>query len=264
VAWPFLRWFHNGGRRTFVPTAAVAQELRAQQFEGVRVWGRGVDTARFSPAHRRAAWRAALGATDNTLVATYVGRLAPEKGLDVALAAVAPLLAAHPDRLRVAIVGDGPAEAALRANAPTGVTFLGRQEGQALAECYASSDVFLFPSTTETFGNVVLEAMASGLAVIAHDRGPTFEFAHHGNACPVDVRQPRAIRQALEELLDDRTRRRTLGEAGRAEAEARSWDRVWDTLFADYDDALVPTHPSHAADDSHGAPLAPLSPERAA
>ena len=238
VSWPFLRWFHNGGRRTFVPTHAVANELRAQSFTGVRVWGRGVDTTRFSPAHRSESWRESIGATPDTIVATYVGRLAPEKGLDVALQAVAPLLAEHGARLRVVLVGDGPAEAALRASAPPEVIFLGRREGAALAECYASSDVFLFPSTTETFGNVVLEAMASGLAVIADNRGPTYEFANHDTACPVDVRQPRAITEALGRLLVRPELRHALGAAGRREALARNWNRVWDTLFDDYADAL--------------------------
>jgi glycosyltransferase involved in cell wall biosynthesis len=135
-------------------------------------------------------------------------------------------------------VGDGPVEAALRASAPPEVIFLGRREGAALAECYASSDVFLFASTTETFGNVVLEAMASGLAVIADNRGPTYEFANHDTAWPVDVRQPRAIASALGRLLERPELRLTLGAAGRREALARSWDRVWDALFDDYADAL--------------------------
>jgi phosphatidylinositol alpha 1,6-mannosyltransferase len=256
LSWPFLRWFHNGGRRTFVPTHAVAGELRAHQFRGLRVWGRGVDTTRFSPAHRSDAWRATVGASDRTLVVTYVGRLAPEKGLGVALTAVAPLLAAHPERLRVVLVGDGPAEASLRASAPDGVIFLGRREGRALAECYASSDVFLFPSTTETFGNVVLEALASGLAVVAHDRGPTFEFANARTACPVDVRRADAIAAALVGLLADPARRQALGKAGRQEALARSWDRVWDTLFADYAEALAQPGPASASPPAASPPAA--------
>lgn len=238
ISWPFLRWFHNGGTRTFAPTRIVADELASHGFAGTRVWGRGIDTARFAPAHRSQALRATLGADDDSCVVLYVGRLAPEKGIDVAMAAMAPLLAAHPDRLRFVLVGDGPAEERLRASAPAGTVFAGRQEGRALAEYYASADVFLFPSTTETFGNVVLEAMASGLCVVSHNSGPTTEFAHRGTACPVDVRQPDALRRAITSVFLDVPVRRAIADAGRREAQQRGWAVIWDALFAEYEVVL--------------------------
>jgi phosphatidylinositol alpha 1,6-mannosyltransferase len=238
ISWPSLRWFHNGGLQTYAPTSVVARELTARGFHDVRVWGRGIDTERFSPAHRSDALRTALGCDESTCLVAYVGRLAPEKGIDIAMAAMAPLLAAEPSRVRFLVVGDGPAETRLRAEAPPGVIFLGRREGAALAEAYASADVFLFPSTTETFGNVVLEAMASGLAVISHNDGPTTEFAHAGTALPVNVQSPEAITAAVRTLLDDPTQRARLAEAGRAEALRRGWSSVWDRLFADYQSAL--------------------------
>jgi glycosyltransferase involved in cell wall biosynthesis len=240
ISWPFLRWFHNGGARTFAPTRIVADELAGHGFHGTRVWGRGIDTARFSPAHRSPALRSRLGCDDATTLVLYVGRLAPEKGIDVAMTALQPLLAAHRDRLRFVLVGDGPAEERLRASAPEGTVFAGRQEGQALAEHYASADVFLFPSTTETFGNVVLEAMASGLCVVSHHGGPTTEFAHAGTAYPVDVRDAAAMARAVGALLEAPQQRRTIGDAGRAEALRRGWGRVWDQLFAEYE-AVVDT-----------------------
>jgi glycosyltransferase involved in cell wall biosynthesis len=239
ISWPSLRWFHNGGRQTYAPTSIVARELTARGFHGVRVWGRGIDTARFSPAHRSEALRASIGCAPDCCLVSYVGRLAPEKGIDVAMEAMAPLLAADPERLRFLVVGDGPAEQRLRADAPPGVVFLGRREGAALAEAYASADVFLFPSTTETFGNVVLEAMASGLAVISHHEGPTTEFAHSGTALPVNVQSADAIRSAVRTLLHDPWRRRQLGEAARTEALHRGWSSVWNTLFDDYRSALT-------------------------
>jgi glycosyltransferase involved in cell wall biosynthesis len=239
ISWPTLRWFHNGGTHTFAPTSIVARELTARGFRGVRVWGRGIDTARFSPTHRSEALRASIGCGPDTCLVAYVGRLAPEKGIDTAMTAMSPLLAAEPDRLRFVVVGDGPAEQRLRAEAPEGVVFLGRREGTALAEAYASADLFLFPSTTETFGNVVLEAMASGLAVISHADGPTTEFAHADTALPVDVQSPTAIRAAVRQLLDDPTRRQRIARAGREEALRRGWPTVWDTLFTDYASALA-------------------------
>lgn len=234
VAWPFLRWFHNGGRATFAPTQHVADQLSAQGFRGAAVWSRGIDTVRFHPARRSLERRRALGVPDDALLCCYVGRLAPEKGIDVAIEAMRPLLAAYPNRLRFLLVGDGPAEARLRASAPAGVLFAGRQEGVALAECYASSDVFVFPSVTETFGNVVLEAMASGLCVVSHHTGPTYEFAHNGTAYPVDVTSPDALRAAVHTLMHDAPRRAALAAAGLREAQRRDWPSVWDTLFADY------------------------------
>lgn len=247
VAWPFLRWFHNGGRATFAPTQHVADQLSAQGFRGAAVWSRGIDTTRFHPGRRSLERRRALGVPDDALLCCYVGRLAPEKGIDVAIEALRPLLAAHPDRLRFLLVGDGPAEARLRASAPAGVLFAGRQEGAALAECYASSDVFVFPSVTETFGNVVLEAMASGLCVVSHHEGPTHEFAHRSTAYPVDVTSAKALRHAVLALMQDPTRRATLAAAAQQEAQRRDWPSVWDRLFADYTRVLQELHTSRQA-----------------
>lgn len=238
ISWPFLRWFHNGGARTLVPTSIVARELAGQGFGGLRVWGRGIDAVRFSPAHRSSALRARIGCSDDCLLVGYVGRLAPEKGIDVAMAAMAPLLKAHPDRLRFVLVGDGPSEERLRVAAPPGVTFLGRQEGDALSAWYASMDVFVLPSTTETFGNVVLEAMASGVAVVSHAEGATTEFAHEGTSLPVNVTSASAISEAILRLLQDSDTRRRLALAGREEALRRGWPQVWDQLFTDYADVL--------------------------
>jgi glycosyltransferase involved in cell wall biosynthesis len=241
ISWPFLRWFHNGGSHTFCPTGVVARELEGHGFGGVRVWGRGIDTRRFAPHHRSMALRERLGCGPRSCLVGYVGRLAPEKGIEVAMDAMAPLLAEYPDRLRFVLVGDGPAEDRLRARAPEGVVFAGRQEGQALAEYYASMDLFLFPSTTETFGNVLLEAMASGVPVISHDRGPTTEFANATTAMPVDVRTPSALVHAVRTLLHDARRRHEVAAAGYAEAHRRGWARIWDDLFAEYAAALPAT-----------------------
>lgn len=238
VSWPFLRWFHNGGTRTFAPTRIVADELTAHGFQGARVWGRGIDTARFSPTHRSSALRTHLGCSEDSCIVLYVGRLAPEKGIDAAMTAMRPLLTSNPDRLRFVLVGDGPAEARLRESAPAGTIFAGRREGQALSEYYASADVFLFPSTTETFGNVVLEAMASGLCVVSHNEGPTTEFAHAGTACPVDVRDAEAMTRVLREVIDAPSHRRAIADGGRTEARQRGWSVIWDQLFADYDAVL--------------------------
>jgi phosphatidylinositol alpha 1,6-mannosyltransferase len=237
MAWPYLRWFHNSGRRTFVPTPTVAAELAARGFSGLRIWSRGVDTERFTPRARSRGMRARMGAHDGTFVVAYVGRLAPEKGIDTAIAAMRVVQARHGARVRFALAGDGPAEARCRAAAPEGTWFAGSLAGDELSAFYASADAFIFPSATETFGNVVLEAMASGLAVVAPDRGATTEFAHGGTALTFPAGDPLALAGRVEWLLRDTRLWHSLCGAGLAEAKRRSWDGVWDRLVDDYREA---------------------------
>lgn len=238
IAWPYLRWFHNGGRQTFVPSRAVARELESRGFDGVRLWSRGVDLERFAVHHRSRAMRERMGARDDTFVVAYVGRLAPEKGVWHALEAMRLVLGRHGTKVRFVLAGDGPDEARCRAAAPAGTWFAGPLHGADLSAFYASADAFLFPSRTETFGNVVLEAMASGLPVIAPDRGATLELAHEGTALTFPWGDPHALAGRVEWLMRDQLLRRQLRNAGLAVAGARSWDAVWDRLVADYREAV--------------------------
>jgi glycosyltransferase involved in cell wall biosynthesis len=232
--WSYLRWFHAAAQQTFCPTRAVADELSAQGFRNATVWSRGVDGTRFSPSFRSPRWRARVNAEEDTLVVTYVGRLAAEKGLDVALAAVRMAGERRPSRIRLLLVGDGPGEDALRAMAPEGTHFAGRLEGQALSEAYASCDVFIFPSTTDTFGNVMLEAMASGLPVLGADVGPTREVLARGGGWVFPASRPEAFAEQLVTLIDDRDQLCAAREAAHAAAAHYRWDAVWDRLFDDY------------------------------
>jgi len=241
--WAFIRWFHNGGARTYVPTRAVLEELRGLGFARLAIWGRGVETRRFSPAFRTAAWRSRLSADDNTVVVAYVGRLAAEKGLDTALAAMHRLAgrapgSAPPDRTRIvfALAGDGPyADRCRRVAPPSPAThFVGRLEGRALSEFYASADIFVFPSATDTFGNVLLEAMASGVPVIGADVGPTREILAHGGGIVVPKGDAGALAQAIEALAADPAQRAALAERGATYAASCTWDRIFDDLVGDY------------------------------
>lgn len=169
----YLRWFHNRTALTFIPTEQQSVELASQDFARLVVLGRGVDTQLFSPDRRdpalRAEWlsKSPTSDTNTPPIALHVGRLAPEKNLDLLIASFKAMRAEHPTLVAV-IVGDGPERARLKKALPW-VEFVGMQRGEALARHYASADVFVFPSTSETFGNVVLEAMASGLAVVSFD-----------------------------------------------------------------------------------------------
>lgn len=232
--WHFLRWFHNGGLRTYCPTRAIVDEVNAQGFVRTAVWSRGVDGGRFAPHHRSEALRERLGATEDTLVLSYVGRLAAEKGLDVALDALALVERARPGRVRVLVVGDGPYEAEVRRRAPAGTLLTGALHGQALSQAYASGDVFLFPSTTDTFGNVMLEAMASGLPVIGADVGPTREQLHSGGGWLVPPGRADAFAETIVGLVDDRDRVRAAAARAVGFAATKTWDAVWEALLDDY------------------------------
>lgn len=165
----YLRSFHNGTDRTLVPTPATRLALSRKGYERLDVLGRGVDCDQFSPARRSETLRAAWGATGNAPVLLYVGRLASEKNVPLAFRAFQAVRARVPGA-RMVVVGDGPLRDRLQRQTPEAV-FVGPQSGGALAQHYASSDIFLFPSATETFGNVTLEALASGLLVVAFRSG---------------------------------------------------------------------------------------------
>jgi glycosyltransferase involved in cell wall biosynthesis len=163
----YLRRFHNKALTTLVPTDSIRLELEQIGIENLRVVSRGVDTALFSPLKRSLELRRSWGAERDDPVALFVSRLAPEKNLPLVVRAFEAMRAANP-RTRLVWVGDGPERPALQARYPDHV-FAGMRIGVDLAEHYASADVFLFPSTTETYGNVTIEAMASALAIVAYD-----------------------------------------------------------------------------------------------
>ena len=167
----YLRRFHNASTGTIVATDCLRAELAAAGFVNLGVIGRGVDSRRFDPARRSKALRVAWGAAERDLVALYVGRLAAEKNVGLAIEAYEAMHRVN-THVRFVLVGDGPLGPALRRNHPD-LVFAGFRTGDDLAAHYASADVFLFPSETETFGNVTLEAMASGLGVIAYDYAAT-------------------------------------------------------------------------------------------
>lgn len=176
-----LRWmrrFHNGADATLVPTRELQQFLQENGFNDVVLLPRAVDTKLFDPARRDHALRAQWGVGEDGLVAIYVGRIAPEKNLDLAVRAFRELQRSRPDA-RFVWVGDGPARAKLQQENPDFV-FCGIQRDEAVARHFASGDLFVFSSHSETFGNVTLEAMASGVPTIAFDYGAAREHLRDG------------------------------------------------------------------------------------
>ena len=174
----YLCGFHNRSTGTLVASADLRDRLQAQGFRNVNVLGRGVDSDLFAPQHRSHELRRNWGVSDDDLVIVYVGRLAPEKNLGLAVDAYRAMKRISPS-LKFVIVGDGPLRAALQKEHPD-LIFMGTHTGERLARYYASADVFLFPSETETFGNVTLEAMASGLVVTAYNYAAAKLHITHG------------------------------------------------------------------------------------
>ncbi|MEW6119349.1 MAG: glycosyltransferase family 1 protein [Pseudomonadota bacterium] len=225
----YLRKFHNKAAVTLVPTEGIRRELLSYGYENIEIIGRGVDTKLFHPGRRDAALRAQWGVGEDEPVALYVGRLAAEKNLALVFAAYDAMREANP-AVRLVLVGDGPERATWQAKRPDAL-FCGTKIGEELAAHYASGDVFLFPSLTETWGNVTIEAMASGLAVIAYDCAAAEEVIRHGENGLKAVPENEAAFVALAaELAADRVRQRKLGRAASARAAQLSWDAIVDSF----------------------------------
>ncbi|MFT0866867.1 glycosyltransferase family 4 protein [Pseudomonas sp. CAM1A] len=178
----YLRWFHRRTAITLVPSISQRLELERRGFERLGLMARGVDASLFTPARRSQGLREQWGLGVDDIAVLHVGRLAAEKNLALLHPCMEALHRAYPHRrLRLVIVGDGPLRGQLEQQLPDAV-FCGAQRGEVLAEHYASGDLFLFPSLTETFGNVVLEALASGLAVVAYDEAAAAQHIRHGHS----------------------------------------------------------------------------------
>ncbi|MCU0967217.1 MAG: glycosyltransferase family 1 protein [Rubrivivax sp.] len=221
----YLRRFHNATRFTMVPTEALRAELAASGFERLLVVARGVDTRRFGPQHRSEALRASWGLRAGDRAALYVGRLAPEKNLDLLLRAFDALRAGGA-RWRLVLVGDGPLRRELQQHCPEALC-AGLRRGEDLAAHYASGDLFVFPSLTETYGNVVPEAMASGLPVLAFDHAAASELVVDGrNGRKVPAGDAGAFVRAARELGAEAELPARLGPQARLSALDLDWERI--------------------------------------
>ncbi|HET6554730.1 MAG TPA: glycosyltransferase family 1 protein [Dyella sp.] len=221
----YLRRFHRRAGATLVPTETLAAELAALGVDTARLLRRAVDTQLFHPRHRSAELRETWGVDGNTPVVLYVGRIAPEKNLELAVRAFRAIQQQVP-KARYVWVGDGPARAALEAANPDFI-FVGMQRGEALARHYASADLFPFPSLSETFGNVILEALASGLPVIAYEEGAAREHLRTGhNGYRIDAGDENAFLASATTLAGNASLIRHMGRAAHASMASLSPDVV--------------------------------------
>jgi glycosyltransferase involved in cell wall biosynthesis len=236
--WSYLRRFYQQCEQVYVPSAAVADILRDHDItEGLRLWERGVDTDRFTPERRSRSWRRSHGIDEDEVVVTFVSRLVWEKGLDV-YADVIERLERQNIPHRSMVVGDGPAREELEDRLPN-TTFTGFLEGEDLARAYASSDVFLFPSDTETFGNVTLEAMASGLPTVCARAVGSRDLVNDGvtgRLCPPgDVS---AFTEATRQLVENASRRNRMSTAAFERAQGFRWETILEKMNGCYDEVL--------------------------
>jgi glycosyltransferase involved in cell wall biosynthesis len=232
VIWRYLRWFHNQTRETYVPSATTIRALHSLGFKRTVLWKRGVDSALFRPDRAgRLDVRLALGWSPEDVVITYVSRIAPEKNVEYLAEALAIVSARRPE-VRILFVGDGPTRPILEKRLGPAARFAGYRKGEHLADHYAASDIFAFSSLSETFGNVVLEAMASGLPVVALRAGGVGEIVQSGTTgILVKPSEPaEQFASALLSLVDDRTKRRAMGEAARGYALSQTWNAIMESL----------------------------------
>lgn len=242
LSWIVARRFYGRCDEVYVPTPTLEAELRDHGIEStLRLWPRGIELDRFDPARRSSEWRAQSGFAPTDLVVTFVGRLVKEKGVDV-FAGTVQRLQAEGHSIRALLVGEGPEGDRLRGLLPRAV-FTGHLGGADLATAYASSDIFLFPSETETFGNVTLEAMASGLAVVCADAAGSRSLVTDEETGLLCVpRDTSAFESAVRRLVADRDLRSRLGAAAREAARHYDWTAVLATMERYYRDVIGRPH----------------------
>jgi len=235
----YLRWFYNKCLMVYPPSDSMAQIIREEGFsDSVRVWSRGVDADLFSPARRSLEWRRSLGVGDEDVLVTFVGRLVKEKNTDLVVR-IYKALRQRGIRFRAMFVGNGPEEEAIRTALPDAV-FTGFLVGEDLSRAYASSDIFLFPSESETFGNVTLEAMASGLPAVCADASGSRSLVLDGETgYLISASDEAGFIDRLSGLIESAPLRARMGKAARRRAQEFSWDDILSGLLQSYADVVA-------------------------
>ncbi len=231
----WLRYIHNGCHLTLVPSNFTLRQLQSWGYHRLRRWGRGVNGQRFNPRHRSRIWREKLlnGRDPASLLCIYVGRLAVEKRVDLLLEV------ARTPGVALTIIGDGAMRAELETLfAGTDTHFMGYLYGDELSQAFASADVFTFTGAAETFGQVVQEAMASGLPCVVINQGGVADLVEHGETGFLCADDPESFATAARLLRDDPTLRRHMAASARRAAERQPWSAIMAQLERYYIEAL--------------------------
>jgi len=224
--WRYLTWFYNTCNVTLAPNESTRQKLQEQQIRNVAIWSRGIDKELFDPVRRSDKLRAAWNATNRTVI-VYAGRFVPYKDTQVVMGVYERFMQIdYADKVRFVLIGSGPDEEEMRRRMPDAV-FTGYLTGVELPEAYTSGDIFLFPSTTETFGNVALEAIASGLPAVVSDVGGCKDIVERscGGFVATAGNVDDFYQQCLA-LLTDSVHYKQMQASGLAYADTQSWAAV--------------------------------------
>jgi phosphatidylinositol alpha 1,6-mannosyltransferase len=237
--WTYLRWFYKHAHKVLCPTRVYEARLHARGVMHTGIWTRGVNAEEFNPRFRSDAWRAKFGVGPQDTLVTFVGRIAPEKNLELLLEAWQRLAPVR-GNAQLTLIGDGLLVDGIRKRNIPGLHLLGHLHGIELATSYASADVFAFPSSTETFGNVMLEAMASGTAPVCVNVGGPTEYAiDERNALIAGANDLESFTAKLGRLITDAGLRRHISEGARQTALGRRWDAIYDQLLDDYAETIA-------------------------
>lgn len=236
----YIRGFYDKCTHIYVPSESMIEELSNQiDTSKAKLWARGVELDTFNPVHRDELWRESKGFKSEDIVITFVSRLVLEKDVDIYAETIKLLQQSFPDKIRALVVGKGPAETEMRNLIPNAV-FTGTLRGAELATAYASSDIFLFPSITETFGNVTLEALASGVPSFVADAPGGKSLIKSGvNGCIGVPKNPEDFAKKISPLILSSDKRRQFSIAARASAEHYSWDEINGQLLSYYQEIFA-------------------------
>jgi glycosyltransferase involved in cell wall biosynthesis len=234
----FMKWFYKRFIHTYVPSQSMIDELNEFGLEGEkRIWARGINLDLFNPSKRDMDWRRSVGFSDDDIVVTFVSRLVWEKELNTYIESVKRIQKKNKN-IRALIVGDGPAQKEVEEKLPQ-AHFTGFVTGEELARAYASSDVFMFPSHTETFGNVTLEAMASGLPCLVADAIGSKSLVDDGkNGKWAEKKSVKDFTKKLEWMVQDENRLKEMGIKSREMALEYDWDKINAGLVDNYKEAI--------------------------
>lgn len=238
LLWKYLKWFYSRCEQLFVPTPSMADDLKERGVQTeLKIWARGIEAGLFHPGQRDEQWRARHGFSEDDVVVTFVSRLVWEKNLELYADVINQIRKKYP-QVKAMVVGDGPAGEGLREMLPDAV-YTGFLKGEELAKAYASAEVFFFPSDTETFGNVTLEAMASGLpCVVADAVGSKSLVEHNVNGFLAPVDQKTLFYTYIEKLVLDTSLREQMAQASLEKSKSYSWENINAGLTGYYEQVL--------------------------
>ena len=239
----YLRWFHNQTEATFARSNACLERLQALGYKNTKIWTRGVDTSLFNPIQKDLNFKSKIGLSETDILLLYVGRLAPEKNIGSLLETfkkARSTLNKQGKNLFLALVGTGPLVGQSDLEKINGIILPGELRGNHLAQWYASADIFVFPSTSETFGNVILEAQASGLPVLCLNSQATQERIcnHHDGILAANIEE---FERLLTDLTADKSKRDYLGKNAFITAKSQKWDDIFNRLYQEYCEVIEST-----------------------